>query len=90
MNNSFPREVVIQLPKYVTHIIGEPKYKYGQQEQVTVRNHNRSTALERSVLTYWGFKPVLRNLNLALSFCYGSKHIVVRSAFLLRALKSTT
>ena len=30
-----PRQVVIQLPKqlkYVTHIIGEPKYKYGQQE----------------------------------------------------------
>ena len=37
----FPRQVVIQLPKlnYVTHIIGEPKYKYGQQEQVTVSNH---------------------------------------------------
>ena len=44
----FPRQVVIQLPKYVTHIMGEPKYKYGQQEQVTVRNHNRGTALERS------------------------------------------
>ena len=46
----FPRQVVIQLPKqlkYVTHIIGEPKYKYGQHEQVTVRNHNRSNALER-------------------------------------------
>ena len=27
-------------------MIAEPKYKYGQQEQVTVRNHNRSTALE--------------------------------------------
>ena len=53
----FPRQVVIQLPKfykkkYVTNIIGEPKYKYGQQEQVTVRNYNRSTALERSVLKY--------------------------------------
>ena len=22
---------------YATHIIGEPKYKYGQEEQVTVR-----------------------------------------------------
>ena len=32
----FPRQVVIQLPKYVTHIIGESKYKYGKQEQVTV------------------------------------------------------
>ena len=39
--------------KYVTHITGEPKYKYGQPEQVTVKNHNRSTALERSVLKYW-------------------------------------
>ena len=38
------------------NIIAEPKYKYGQQEQVTVRNHNRSTALERSVLKYWGVK----------------------------------
>ena len=49
----FPRQVVIQLPKYVTHI-GEQKYKYGQQEKVTVRNHNRSTTLERSALKYWG------------------------------------
>ena len=43
----FPKQVLIQLPKiykYVTNIIAEPKYKYGQQEQVTVRNHNRSTA----------------------------------------------
>ena len=38
----FPRQLAIQLPKYVTHIIGEPKYIYGQQEQVTVRNHNKS------------------------------------------------
>ena len=50
--------------------------------QVTVRNHNRSTALEQSVLKYWWgggcvwLKPVLRDPNLALSFCYGSKHIV--------------
>ena len=74
----FPRQVVIQLPKYVTHIhiIGESKYKYRHQEQVTVRNHNRSTALEWSVLKYWGLKPVLLDPNLALSFCYGSKHTV--------------
>ena len=39
---------------YATHIIGEPKYKYGQQEQVTVRKPNRRTALEQSVLKYWG------------------------------------
>ena len=48
----FPRQVVIPLPNYVTHILSETKYKYGQQEQVTVRNHNRSTALEQSVLKY--------------------------------------
>ena len=59
----FPRQQVIQLakyvthiidelPKYVTHIIDESKYKYGQQ--VKVRNQNSSTALERSVLKYWG------------------------------------
>ena len=50
----FPRQVVIQLPKYVTHIIGEPKYDYGQQEQVTEKSHNSSTALERIVLKYCG------------------------------------
>ena len=72
----FPRQVVIQLPKYVTHIIGEPKYTYGQQEQISVRNHNRSTALEWSLLKYWGLKPVLRDPNLALSFCYGSKKLL--------------
>ena len=42
------------LLKYVTNVIGEPKYKNGQQEQVTVRNHNRSTTLEWSVLRYCG------------------------------------
>ena len=47
----FPRQVVIQLPK-LTHIIGKQKYKYGQQEKATVRNNDRSTALERSVLKY--------------------------------------
>ena len=50
----FPRQVVIRLPKYVTHIIGEPKYKYGQHEQITVRNYNRNTAMERSVLKEMG------------------------------------
>ena len=33
--------------------MSKPKYKYGQQEQVTVNNYNRNTALERSVLKYW-------------------------------------
>ena len=57
MNRSFPDRwsfSYLNLTKYITHIIGEPKYKCGQQEQVTVRNHNSSTALERSVLKYAG------------------------------------
>ena len=60
--------------------MGELKYKYGQQEQVTVRNHNRSTALELSVIQNWGgggeggrgLKPVLWDPNLALRFCCAS------------------
>ena len=55
MNSSFQNRwsfSYLKFTKYVTNIIAEPKYKYGQQEQVTVRNHNRSTALERSVLKY--------------------------------------
>ena len=57
-------------------------YKYGHQEQIRVRNHNSSTALERSVLKYWmgGLKPDLRDPNISLGFCHGSKHTVVRSA----------
>ena len=85
MNSSFPNRwsfSYLKFTKYVTNIIAEPKYKYGQQEQATVRNHNRSTALERSVLKYWGgLKSVLRVPNLALGFSHGSKHSVVRSAW---------
>ena len=54
----------LKFTKYVINIIAEPKYKYGLQEQVTVRNHNRSTALERSVLKYRGLNPVLWAPNL--------------------------
>ena len=57
MNSSFPNRwsfSYLKFTKYVINIIAEPKYKYGKQEQVTVRNHKRSTALERSVLKYWG------------------------------------
>ena len=67
MNSSFPNRLsfnYLKFTKYVTNIIAEPKYKYGQQEQVTERNHNRSTALERSVKTYWGLKQVLRDPHL--------------------------
>ena len=41
MNSSFPNRwsfSYLKFTKYVTNIIAEPKYKYGQQEQVTVRN----------------------------------------------------
>ena len=47
MNSSFPDRwsfSYLNLTKCVTHIIGKPKYKYGQQEQVTVRSHSRSSA----------------------------------------------
>ena len=77
MNSSFPNRwsfSYLKFTKYVTNIIAKPKYKYGQQEQVTVRSHNRSTALEWSVSKYLrgggGLKPVLSVPNLALSFCY--------------------
>ena len=59
----FPRQVAIQLPKYVSriHVIDEPKYKYGQQEQATARNHNKSTAPERSVSKHSGAQTGLTN-----------------------------
>ena len=44
MNSSFPNRwsfSFLKFTKYVTNIIAEPKKKYGQQEQVTVRNHNK-------------------------------------------------
>ena len=47
MNSSFPNTwsfSYLKFTKYVTNIIVEPKYKYGQQEKVTVRNHNRKAA----------------------------------------------
>ena len=43
MNRSFPNRwsfSFLKFTKYITNIIAEHKYKYGQQEQVTVRNHN--------------------------------------------------
>ena len=44
MNSSFPNRwsfSYLKFTKYVSNIIAEPKNKYGQQEQVTVWNHNR-------------------------------------------------
>ena len=46
----------------------------------------RSTALKRSALNIrWELKPDLRDPNLALSFCYGSKHIVGCSVLKFRS-----
>ena len=57
MNSSFPNRWSFSYLKFTKCFISrtaEPKYKYGQQEQVTVKNHNRNTALERSVLKLLG------------------------------------
>ena len=57
MNSSFPGRLsfsYLNLTKICHSHKGEPKYKYGQQEQEPIRNHNRNTALERSVLKYLG------------------------------------
>ena len=44
-------------------------------------NHNRSTALKRAVKnTGGGLKPALRDPNLALGFCHGSKHTAMEEA----------
>ena len=48
MNRSFPNRwsfSYLKFTKYVPNIIAKPKYKYGQQEQVKERNHNRSTPI---------------------------------------------
>ena len=67
MNSSFPNRwsfSYLKFTKYVANIIAEPKYKYGQQEQVTVRNHNRSTALEGQYKNTGVLKPVLTVLKM--------------------------
>ena len=43
---------------------------------VTLRNHNRSTALEQLVIDYWELKHVLLDPNPRLWFSNGSKHMV--------------
>ena len=52
-------------------------FYFVQASTVTVRNHNRSTALERSVLKYWGLKPAQKNVGRA-DFSYQFKTIIVR------------
>ena len=75
MNSSFPNRwsfSYLKFTKYVTNIIAEPKYKYGEQEQVTIRNHNRSTALE--LLTKGKVK-----------ISYGQQKIIVKLFIKLKA-----
>ena len=57
-----------------------------QQANIINMNHNRSTTLERSIKMTWGLKPVLRDPILALGFCHGSKHTVVRSTWMFSNL----
>ena len=45
-----------------------------------ITNHNRSTALERSVINHWELKPVLRAHNLVLGSAVVHEHEVIRSA----------
>ena len=53
-----------------------------KRTNMTIRiNHNRSIALERSVINYWELEPVLRSSNLTLGSAVVHTHIeVVRSA----------
>ena len=56
MNSSFQNRwsfCYLKFTKYIPNIIAEPKYKYRQQEQVTVRNHNRSTALKSDFIHFF-------------------------------------
>ena len=48
---------------------------------ISKMNHDRSTGLERSIINYWGLKPILRALKHALGSAGVHIHIqVVRSA----------
>ena len=83
MNSSFPNRwsfIYLKFTKYVTNIIAEPKYKYGQQEQVTKGTTTEVPPWNGQYKNTGGLKPVSRDPNLALSFYDGSKHTVVRSA----------
>ena len=79
MNSSFPNRwsfSYLKFTKYVTNIIAEPKYKYGQQEQATVRNHNRSTAFKLFGCGIGG-----KTLKWIDSFlCYRQQRVVVNRA----------
>ena len=78
MNSSFPNRCsfsYLKFTKYVTNIIAEPKYKYGQQEQATASNSKEPQQKYRlgtvSIKILGGLKRALREPNLALGFCHG-------------------
>ena len=96
MNSSFPNRwsfSYLKFTKYVTNIIAEPKYKYGQQEKVTGTT-TEVPPWNGQYKNTGGLKPVLPVPNLALSFCYmtgimsnrdenvkhKTKHLVLRKA----------
>ena len=75
----------LNFTKYVTNIIAEPKYKYGQQEQVTVRN------LFRRLLSHFSSRVHLLlnsySLSLAFPLCFSSLSICgLAPGFLLGSL----
>ena len=77
MNSSFPNRwsfSYLKFTKYVTNIIPESKYKYGQQgrtkNSTELQQKYRLGAVSIKILGGGGLKPVLRDPNLALSFCY--------------------
>ena len=78
MNSSSPNRwsfSYLKFTKYVTNIIAGPKYKYGQQEQVTIGTTTDVPLWNDQYKNTWGLKPVLRDPNLALSFCYMTRII---------------
>ena len=99
MNSSFPNRwsfSYLKFTKYVNNKEAEPKYKYGQQEQVTEGTTTEVPPWNGQYKKYCGrgLKPVIRVPNLALSFCYmtgimnnrnenvkhKTKHLVLRKA----------
>ena len=69
------------------------KYKGGHNVNIlqrnattAVKNHNRGTAFERSLIIYWGvggggLNMFVRIRPLALRFCSSSKHLVRMKVF---------
>ena len=50
--------------KYVTNIIGEPNYKYGQQEQVTMPDKKNARYLHLYRKAFFPVSPLMQHSNL--------------------------